>query len=472
MVATICLFTCALVTAQSADRSEWLLTPRLRAGHELVYEGTYNEKIIGQNNKFDQSYRLETTVFIRDTLPRGFDAALVTVLEQRGLRPERAQMVAPSSVRLELAHVSLQGLVESTGDGSLLVPLDGPPTIECGAFVPAPRNRVGREPWEVAETGRPPRTWQVMGTERINNTACLKVVGIQQSEDWALDHARADRTAWQRQDTVWLAPSLGVAYKVERVIKRREPLRREPTQESRLTYQLQSWLVYPGQFFDERRQEIGKARAFVEQAVPLIRKPGFYEEQINTLLKRIDSYIESRPGVDPYRKAILQVKRRVEAAKRGEAPPDPVTDQAEKNPAVARLGHRAPDFIATDLLRQEAVHLRRLLGHPILLVFFNPAYQTANDVLRFANDKHRAGVTVLGLSVSEDVDAAKKRHTDLQLTFPIAAGQGFHVSYGVEATPRIVVLDPEGIVRGTYTGWGSETRAEVNEVLKAVMMEK
>jgi peroxiredoxin len=267
---------------------------------------------------------------------------------------------------------------------------------------------------------------------------------------------------------VWVAPSLGVAYKVERVIKRREPLRREPTQESRLTYQLQSWLVYPGQFFEGRRREIGKARDFTDQAVPLIRKPGQFEDQLNALLKRIDSYVENRPGIDPYRKVILQIKRRVEAAKRGEAPPDPVTDEAEKNPAVAHLGRPAPDFVATDLLRQESIHLRRLLGRPILLVFFNPASQTADDVLRFANDKRRAGATVLGMSVSEDVEAVKQQHADLQLTFPIVAGRGFHVSYGVEATPRIVVLDAQGIVRGTYTGWGSETAAEVNEVLKSL----
>jgi peroxiredoxin len=308
----------------------------------------------------------------------------------------------------------------------------------------------------------------VAGTERINNTSCVKLVGTQQSEDWEWDHARADQTAWRRQDTVWVAPSLGVAYKVERVIERREPLRRVPTQESRLTYQLQSSLVYPGQFFEERRREIAKARAFADQALPLIRKPGLYEEQLNALLKRIDSYVETRPGIDPYRKVMLQVKRRLEAARRGEAPPESVTDEAEKNPTVARLGRRAPDFVAADLLRPESYHLHRLLGRPILLVFFNPASPTAGDVLRFANEKHRAGATVLGMSVSDDVEAVKKQHAELQLNFPIAAGRGFYVSYGVDATPRIVVLDAQGIVRGTYTGWGSETAAEVNEVLQTL----
>jgi peroxiredoxin len=468
MVATICLFTCALVTAQSADRSEWLLTPRLSRGQELVYEGTFKEEIIGRNTRFNRSYRLETTVFILDTPPGGYNAALVTVLEMRALS-QRVQVVTPCSVRLELARVNLQGQVSGAETDTLLVPLDGPPTIECGAFVPAPRNRVGRDPWEVAEPGRPPRFWQVVGTERINTTTCVKLEGRQQSEDWDWEHARADKTAWRRRDTVWLAPALGITYRVERVIERREPARREPTQVARLSYQLQSRLTYPGQFYEDRRREITKARDFAELAAPYIRQPGQFEGHLDALLKKIDSYVEHQPGIDPYRKAVLQVKRRVEAAKRGEAPPDPVSDDPDKTPARACVGQRAPDFVATDLLRQESVHLHRLLGRPILLVFFNPSSPTATPVLRFANTRRRAGVTVLGMSLGDDVEAVKKQHASLQLTFPIVAGKGFHDTYGVDATPRFVLLDAQGIVRGTYTGWGSETAGEINEDLQGLL---
>ena len=39
MVATLCLFSCILVTAQPVGRSEWLLTAQLSRGQELVYRG-------------------------------------------------------------------------------------------------------------------------------------------------------------------------------------------------------------------------------------------------------------------------------------------------------------------------------------------------------------------------------------------------------------------------------------------------
>ena len=40
------------------------------------------------------------------------------------------------------------------------------------------------------------------------------------------------------------------------------------------------------------------------------------------------------------------------------------------------------------------------------------------------------------------------------------------LSYAVEATPKVVLLDSDGVVRGTYLGWGRETPSAVTEELK------
>jgi len=40
------------------------------------------------------------------------------------------------------------------------------------------------------------------------------------------------------------------------------------------------------------------------------------------------------------------------------------------------------------------------------------------------------------------------------------------LSYAVDATPKFVVLDADGVVRGSYTGWGPETPRGVVEELK------
>jgi hypothetical protein len=56
------------------------------------------------------------------------------------------------------------------------------------------------------------------------------------------------------------------------------------------------------------------------------------------------------------------------------------------------------------------------------------------------------------------------RH-EKRLKFPLLAGNGLRVSFGVETTPKMVVLDGDGLVRGSAEGWGSETAQEVWQVL-------
>jgi peroxiredoxin len=463
MVTTLCLFTCA-VLAQQADRGEWLLSPRLGRGQELVYTGTFTREDLGQGVQCKRSYHFETYVFVLDSLPQGCNVALLTILELQALRPDQTNSPPPRSVRLELARIDPQGRVEATGKTPLLVPLEGPPTVEHGAFVEVPHERVDREhPWQANEPGRPPRFWQIAGSDRIDNTLCLKLAGTQQSEDW--DKPRADSTAWMRTDTVWLAPSLGFAYRVERKIVRRDPFRNQPTQQSLLRYDLLSRLTYPSKLYDDRRREIMQAHRFAEEAAPLLRNRLQFEHELSGLLKRIATCQTSQPGVEPYSKAVAQVKSRIEAALRGETAPDPESEPSPVDVSMAVRGKRAPDFVATDLIRRDSVRLRRLLGKPMLIVFFNPAFDTAPEVLRFAAEQQRRGVTVLGMAVSDDVGAVRKRHAELHLTFPILAGKGFNRTYGVTVTPRLVVLDADGFVRGTFTGWGTETPREVREEL-------
>jgi len=343
------------------------------------------------------------------------------------------------------------------------VPLDGPPTAEFGALVEVPRSALSPEQsWEVGEEGRSPRTWRVAGTEVVQSTLCVKLVGTQQSVDW--DRPRGDHTAWQRRDTVWLAPQVGVAYRVERIIERRAPLRTEPTYRAVVRYERDSQPTYSGKLFEDCVFEIERFRKFQEEAEPLVRQPDLYKPQLDALLRRIAAHLQQPPTVGHYRKAIVQLQHRLEAAQRGIITPGTEAAVVEASPQRAVLGQRVPDFVATELAQHESVRLYRLLGRPILLMFYNPATDIGRQVLRFGqalSEKHRPAVTVLGLAVTDDEELVKRQQAEMRLTFPLLEGKGLHQTYGVDGTPRFVVLDSDGVLRASYTGWGAHTAHEI-----------
>src|SRR5215207_2786287 len=287
MITTLCVMTCALATAQPTERSPYQLTPQLNRAQELVYRGSYSEDISGAGVQFQRRHRLEVRAFVLDVTPQGTDVAFLTLL--RGDEDK----APPSSVRLEVARVEARGQIVSPAVHSLAVPLEGPTTIETGLFVEGPARAVGPgKSWEVAEAGRTTRTWQFSGSETINGTACVKVVGTQQSADW--EQPRPERVAWRRKDTVWLLPRQGVAYRVERVVERRDPARRDATTKARTAYELTTSLQYPTQLFDDRRREIQQANQFALTAAALVPSNPKYRGQIDGLLTKIAFHIDNQ----------------------------------------------------------------------------------------------------------------------------------------------------------------------------------
>ncbi len=476
MAATLYLIGCVLATGQAPpgpnSRGDWVVLPRLARGLELVYRGTYAEEARGGHLQFSRAYRLETRIFVLETPPRGAEVVLLTILRHRdgspGSPPAAEETI--TSVRCERAFVDLQGRINADGV-NLAVPLEGPPLLECGAFLELPGGRLGLEQtWDLAEAGRPLQVWRHTGTEVVASTPCLRLAGLQQSADW--DRPRGDHTAWRRRDTVWLSTRAGLAARVERLIERREPNSQEPTQWGRLRYDLDTGLQYSGPLADDRRQEIHQAFAFRDQLNPLLIQPARSGPQLAALLKRIDYYLEHQPPT-PYREAVLQVKRRAEAARRGESPaalPEEASHAAGS--VIAAPGEVAPDFVATDLTGSGSARPRNWLGRPALMVFYNPASPTAPVVLRFAQRLAAEGahrLTVVGLSVAGSPEVVRHQREQLGLAFPILDGAGLRVSYAVETTPKFVLLDSSNVVRGSWLGWGHETPQEVREELRKWM---
>ncbi|MHB1424257.1 MAG: peroxiredoxin family protein [Gemmataceae bacterium] len=495
MAATLYLLGCILIPGQTMTRppsqpaaqarervhspssGDWLLMPRLSRSQELVYRGTFSEEGCGGRVQFSRSYRLETRIFVLDTPPNGADVAVLTLLKHRsstGGTPLPARPPGSSgdaslvSVRLERGHVDLQGKITADPNVNMLVPLDGAPTLECGAFVALPGGRIGvGQEWTVLEGERPPLTWRAVGTEMVAGNNCIKLVGEQKSEDW--DNPRGDHSAWRRQETVWLVPELGLASRLERAILHREPAHREPTQRSLLRFDMESSFQLSGQAGDSRRLEVAQALAFRDSLTPLMAQPARADAHLTALVRKIDQYVQSQPET-PYRPALVQVKRRVEAAQRGETPPEPVRD-IRPIPTGAAIGQRAPDFLASSFTGTGSAQLRRWIGRPVVLVFYHPSSSTSPTVLRYAQQltaKYPQRVNVVGMSISDNADLVRRQQTELGLTFPLLSAGGVRASFGVASTPKIILLDGNNIIRGEYLGWawGDETAREVEEELK------
>lgn len=468
MLVNVCLLTCALALGQQTERAEWSLLPRFPQGLELVYSGWYTEETLQPGLLFQRKYRLDTHIFVLNTTNQGAEVAILTVLTP-GKAPEGGDRVAvprPSSVRLELAEVDRQGRIRSPRGDPLLLPLFDPPTLELGSFLVVPLVKVSaRHSWETAEDGRPPRIYEVQGTVVFQNTLCVKVAGVQKSPDW--ERPRADSTAWERKDLILFSPLAGYTYQVERVILRRDPARQQPTHRYTVRYELGDRPTFPGKLYENRRQEIQQACKFQQEAQQYMQQPTLYGNQIDLLLRRIGRHLEQHSPT-PYRLAVEQIKHRLEAARRGEviavqpSPPPP-------EPATLMPGQRVPDCVVTELVTRQSVRLHRLLGRPMVVAFYNPHTSTGVHVLRFlqgVQEKHATAVTILALAVSEDVNLVRQQHTEMKLAFPILDGRGLHKTFDVQATPRLIVLDAEGVMRAGYTGWGAQTAGEVLEELR------
>jgi peroxiredoxin len=463
-----CLLAGAIALGQVGDRADAGLAPQLAPGLELVYTGTYAEESLIPNVQFVRQYRLHTHVLVLEAAARHADVAILTALSLHDPRqPTAKTAAAPASLRLEQAQIDNAGRIRNAAGQALIVAVQGPPMLELGFLAQAPPGRIrAGDSWEVAEEGRPPRTWQLVGSEVVTGITCLKLVGLQQSDDWA--RPRADRATWLRLDTLWLSPQLMVAQKVERVIERRDPLRQQPTQRATIRYELESRLRYPGKFFADRRQEIHKTRQFQNEVEPWLKQPALHRTQIDGACHRLEQHLENHPPT-PYRPALLQLKTALDAARRGDIP---VAASAEEPAPVAKsveIGQRVPDFAVTSLTDKELARLDRLLGRPILVVFYNPETAMGKEVLRFAKSVAAAPgnrVAILAMAVTHDPDFARKQHRELALPFPILDGEGMRPMFGVEATPRLVLLDAEGVVRAATTGWGYQTPGEITDMLR------
>ena len=453
MLTTLILWSSLAVASQAGERSEWNLAPRLARGQELVYRGTVTEQNLSRGVQFSRTYRLEVRGLVLELKGDAVDLAVLTRLtQQQATTADRPNDSEPASLRFELAELDGAGRF-MTNRGPWLVP-DGPATLEAGFAIEVPRTSVRvNQTWTVQEANQPPIGVKVLGLESVGNLSCVKLLVEQESPEWS--NPRADVAAWRRQDTLWIAPRLGVAQRVHRTLERREAAHREPTYRLTTQYDLESSLRYDGLFLEDRRREAQAIRQFEDSIRALLPKPQQNAGALKQLVARIDQFAEKYPAT-PYREALHRTRKLALDGSENRVAPQ-VAEVATQRLAV---GKPAPDFLVQDLRTKEAVSLRKCKGRTVLMVFYLPGSESSRLFMRYiqglAEEHNEKDFMVLGFAMSDDVEKAAEAAERMRLTFPTLAGKSLKVSYEVEATPRFVVVDSQGIVRGMYTGWGPE----------------
>jgi hypothetical protein len=477
-----------LLLTAAAPPGPALPPPAFTPGDEIVYAGEVHEA----SERIDLPYRrksaIEVRLFTLAAGPDGADLAVLTSIRPlddphvaaavkgvTGAAPDRS----PAAVRLDLVRVDARGrvrrLAPPPGPPLPLTaatesapppppPLDAAPPVEVGMFVPLPEKSpaVG-ESWEAADPGRPPAAWEAKAAAVWNGAQVVEAAGLQQSADW--EKPTAGWTAWRRADRVWASPVDGLARVVHRQTERKENGTRVGWVVVR--YEMKPPTPHRGESYQQVRKEVEYAYSFAAAADPLVpRAVELGPKPFEAIIARIDRYEADHPAT-AYREAVAAVRRRCEAAARGEVAK--VVAPAVTTPAV---GQPAPDFAAKDVAGAETFRLSGARGSPVVVVFYKPGSQTSEGALAVAEALYRkyAGkAVVVPLAVFADTKAARDQHAALKLTVPIRDGEAARQAYAVDTFPRFLLIDAGGVLRWQFEGYGAEVGYLVKTELERVL---
>lgn len=462
--------------------------PRLNRGDELVYRGTIVEAGERIDNRFRKTSDLEIRLYVLTADAGAIDCAVMTSVLRKpdavvaaavgvvsGNDPAQGNAVA--SVRIDLIRVDRRGRVKRLTppagppplllDGStpladlLPVPLDAPPSVETGMFIPLPPTRavVGTK-WDTPGLGgRPPVGWEAVREFVWNGGLCTEVRANQQTAAW--DRPAENPTGWRQIDTCRVTPADGIACQVQRRIERREGINIVGWVE--VNYELAQTTRFIGPRYGDVRHEAEAAYAFAADVDALLTRAGKVDRrEFAARLMKIDRYLSETPTPTSFRPAIAAVRRRCEAALRSEITPvvamQPVPVEAKPPP---ELGQIVPDFLAQPIAGSDAVRLASHRRKPVVLVFVRPKdTELAAVSLMLAETlqkKYTDRAAVLALAVASESKPSHTLHERLRLTIPLLDGTPIRTALGVDTYPRFLVIAPDGTLAYRFDGFGNET---------------
>jgi hypothetical protein len=446
-----------------------LVPLRLERGQEFIYHANYTQE--GGKTTTSLSRFLDTYVLILQVSP-SIQAAFMTVQRIEG-RPGSEPIPI---VRLEFGRIDSRGRVtiESTSDSPFL-PIDGPPTLETAPFLELPETLPQDRIWQVSDPELGPETWRILMENKLELGWCHKLKGEQSSGNWNA----AQGLVWNRDEYAWLLQYEGIVARIERVTDWRTPAGERFHSTCVIELESVPATLGKGQF-DDRYLEIRDYLRFSRDLAELMKPRG--EPDIrgyDDLLQRIDRHLDRGT---PYGIAFRSLRRRAEAARNGERPPEPIVIPGRHELAAplsqsATIGvdQPAPALTLRDARTGESTSLLSLRRQPTILLFMQPSADTTDKVIRYARTaaKVYAGRAHVVLLAAEgepaDVTRIQKAY---HLEIPIYEGRDVLSRFDGHSLPRVVVLDGKGVVRMIEIGWRDEYMESIYRQLVAILQEK
>ena len=456
MNALVLLLTGSMLAAPPGGARPFPL--RLERGQEFIFHASYTQE--GDRADANLSRFLDTYVLILEPV---FPAKAAFMTVQRVPALPGAEPIP--IVRLEFGQIDAFGrvILDSTSNLPCL-PIDGPPTLETVPFMEMPRELPPPgKPWQVPDSDWGSRTWRVLMEEKHELGRCMKLKCEQSSGDWNL----AGRLVWKREEFVSLLQYEGLIVRVERMTEWRTAGGEKLRSTAVVALDSVPASLPPGQFAD-RRAEVQDYVRFSRVLFELMKPRGEpdrkgYEE----LLTRIDHH--SGRGT-PYEIAFQSLRRRVESARIGERPPDPIVIPVKHDSlpppqlgAVADVNQFAPDVFLRDSRTDQSTSLSSLRGEPVVMLFTHASGETTDRIVRYARQAAKVyadRVHIVLMAVDGEAAELQKLRTTYHLSQAIYDGRDIVSQFAGSAMPRIVVVDPKGMIRMIATGWHDKDSQE------------
>lgn len=433
--------------------------PQWQVGQEYVYHGSVKEMGPVEDWQVIQEYSLELRVLVSKVTGSNAELVFCTKLLQKS----QARAEEGLSVHLTQAMVDGRGNITSCSSpsGKALV-VDRPATWENGLLLPLPDHPLTlNATWDAREPGRQPRqfTWLPAKEQQQEQV----ITGIQESIDWK--RPRGDSTAWRRSDQLTYSSRATLPTKVERLIERRAPAHRQVTGRIITVYSLKSVERLAGPMLEARLLDIDNIKKFQTDVQTLSALPLEKATRVSwqKLENRLVQY-QSSVGDTPYREALITMHSTIQAALENRL--SQVQYQVAERSGVEQ-GQLAPPFTIVTT-SGETMASTQLKGRPTLIVFVRPetslTRSLAEELPAWQSRSGKQSFHCVMLASREGVLPAVKGNSSN--IFQCGSCRQLMGTFGVVDTPHFVLLDGDGTLLASMTGWGVEIRSDIEKLIR------